>query len=133
MLSPCQRPNRRYMTGEAEPPSVEAHTTGSVPDPALQAVPVTDLEAGEHEAGMIARVSDKEEARKVEPMNLKLETLTPTRQKAFAATPFLSPTRKRSPAGPTIFILLAEEWPGTKWMIGIEAKCQLLEESSSTD
>jgi Protein of unknown function (DUF2934) len=28
---------------------------------------VTDLEEGAHEAGMVARVSDKEEARKVEP------------------------------------------------------------------
>jgi hypothetical protein len=51
------------MSEETETPSVKAHTTDSVPDPAFQAVPVTDLESGEHEAGMIARVSgpDQEE------------------------------------------------------------------------
>jgi hypothetical protein len=66
-----QLQNRSSMTEERETPSVKAYTTGSVPNPALLAVPVTDLEAGEHQAGMVARVSDNEEVRKVEPMILR--------------------------------------------------------------
>jgi hypothetical protein len=53
--------NKRSMTEETETPSVKAHTTDSGPHPALQAVPATDLEAGEHEAGMVARVSEPDE------------------------------------------------------------------------
>jgi hypothetical protein len=46
---------------ETETPSVKPHTTDSVPHPAFQAVPVTNLESGEHEAGMIARVSEPDQ------------------------------------------------------------------------
>jgi Polyketide cyclase / dehydrase and lipid transport/Protein of unknown function (DUF2934) len=46
---------------ETETPSVKACTTGSVSHPVFQAVPVTDLESGEHEAGMIARVSEPDQ------------------------------------------------------------------------
>ena len=49
------------LSEETETPSVKAHTTDSVPDRAFQAVPVTDLESGEHEAGMIARVSEPDQ------------------------------------------------------------------------
>jgi Protein of unknown function (DUF2934) len=49
------------MSEETGTPSVKAHTTGSVPYPVFQAVPVTDLESGEHEAGMIARVSEPDQ------------------------------------------------------------------------
>ena len=48
-------------TEETETPSVKPHTTDSVPHPAFQAVPVTNLESGEHEAGMIARVSEPDQ------------------------------------------------------------------------
>jgi Protein of unknown function (DUF2934) len=86
--------NRRYMTGKTETPSVEAHTTGSVPDPVLQAVPVTDLEAGEHEAGMIARVSDKEKARKVEPMDLERETANADTAEGLRCNTFFEPDKE---------------------------------------
>lgn len=49
------------LSEETETPSVKANTTDSVPDQAFQAVPVTDLESGEHEAGMIARVSEPDQ------------------------------------------------------------------------
>jgi hypothetical protein len=49
------------LSEETETPSVKAHTTDSVPHRAFQAVPVTDLEAGEHEAGMISRVSEPDQ------------------------------------------------------------------------
>jgi Polyketide cyclase / dehydrase and lipid transport/Protein of unknown function (DUF2934) len=55
---PDQEPQNSSLSEETETPSVKAHTTDSVPDRAFQAVPVTDLESGEHEAGMIARVSE---------------------------------------------------------------------------
>ena len=51
--------NRRSMSEGTEMPSV--HTTDSVPHSTFQAVPVTDLEAGEHEAGMISRVSEPDQ------------------------------------------------------------------------
>jgi hypothetical protein len=49
------------LSEEPETPSGKAHTTDSVPHRAFQAVPVTDLESGEHEAGMIARVSEPDQ------------------------------------------------------------------------
>jgi hypothetical protein len=49
------------LSEEPETPSVKVHTSDSVPDRAFQAVPVTDLESGEHEAGMIARVSEPDQ------------------------------------------------------------------------
>jgi Polyketide cyclase / dehydrase and lipid transport/Protein of unknown function (DUF2934) len=54
-----QELQRRSISQETETPSL--HTTDSVPHPAFQAVPVTDLEAGEHEAGMISRVSEPDQ------------------------------------------------------------------------
>jgi hypothetical protein len=70
-------PTKGSLTGETEISAVKAHTPGTAPYQALQAVPVTDLEAGEHEAGMVTRASDKEKAPKVEPMDIKLDDLEP--------------------------------------------------------
>ena len=67
--------NRRSLTGESAMSSVESPVAVSGPDPTLQAVPATGFEAGEHEAGMVSRASDKEEAQREEPMNVAIDDL----------------------------------------------------------
>jgi hypothetical protein len=128
--------NRRSMTGEMEAPSVKSHTTGSVPEPALQAVPVTQLEAGEHEAGMVARVSDKEETRKVEPMDIALNDLV--RETARAGTAeglrgktFFEPDEEGIARRAYDLYLARGQVAGHEMDDWIEAKRQLLEESRS--
>jgi hypothetical protein len=55
---------------------------------------VTDLEAGEHEAGMVARVSDKEKARKVEPMDLEQETANADTAEGLRCNTFFEPDKE---------------------------------------
>jgi hypothetical protein len=117
--------------GKTETPSVKAHTTGSVPRPALQAVPATDLEAGEHEAGMVARVSDKEETRKVEPMNLELETANADTAEGLRCNTFFEPDKEEIARRAYDFYLARGRVAGHEMEDWIEAKRQLLEESSS--
>lgn len=128
--------NRRLMTGETETPPVKAHTTVSVLDPALPAVPVTDLDAGEHEAGMVARVSDKEEPRKVEQMNIALNDLE--RETASADTAgglrcktFFEPNKEDIARRAYDLYLARGQAGGHEMDDWIEAKRQLLEESNS--
>ena len=56
-----QKLQNSSLSEETQTPSLQAHTSDSVPARAFQAVPVTDLESGEHEAGMIARVSEPDQ------------------------------------------------------------------------
>jgi hypothetical protein len=128
--------NRRSTTGEAETPSIKAHTTGSVTDPAFQAVPVTDLEAGEHEAGMVARVSDKEETRKVEPMDIALndlerETATAGTAEGLRSNTFFEPNKGEIARRAYDLYLARGQVAGHEMDDWIEAKRQLLEESGS--
>jgi hypothetical protein len=128
--------NRRPMTGETETLSVKAHTTGSVPFPALQAVPVTDLEAGEHEAGMVARVSDKEEARKVEPMDiasndLERETANPDPAEGLRCNTFFEPDEEEIARRAYDLYLGRGQVAGHEMDDWIEAKRQLSEESNT--
>jgi uncharacterized membrane protein len=122
--------NRRSMTGETETPSVKAHTTGSVPGPALQAVPVTDLEAGEHEAGMLARASDKKEARKVEP--IERETANADAADGLRCSTFFEPDKEEIARRAYDLYLARGQVAGHEMDDWIEAKRQLLEESSSS-
>jgi hypothetical protein len=128
--------NRSSVTAETETPSViKAHNPGSVPHPALQAVPVTDLEAGEHEAGMVARVSDKEGARKVEPMDIALNDLE--RETAHADTAelrcntFFEPDQEQIARRAYDLYLARGQVAGHEMDDWIEAKRRLLEESKS--
>jgi Polyketide cyclase / dehydrase and lipid transport/Protein of unknown function (DUF2934) len=128
--------NRRSMTGERETPSVKAHTTGSVPDPALQAIPVTELEAGEHEAGMVTRVSDNEEVRKVEPMDIALddlerETANSDPAEGFRCNTFIGPDKEEIARRAYDLYLARGQVVGHEMDDWIEAKRQLLEEGSS--
>ena len=127
---------RRSMTGEIETPSVKAHTGGSVPHPALQAVPVTDLETGEHEAAMVARVSDKEEVRKVEPVDIALNDLE--RETVHAETAgdlpcntSFEPDQEEIARRAYDLYLSRGQVAGHEMDDWIEAKRQLLEESNS--
>ena len=128
--------NRRSMTEERETPSLKVHTTDSVPHPALQAVPKTDLEAGEHEAGMVARVSDKEEARKVEPMDIVLndlerETASADTAEGLRRNTFLEPDKEEIARRAYDLYLGRGQVAGHEMDDWIEAKRQLLEESNS--
>jgi hypothetical protein len=128
--------NRHSMTGETEAPSVKAHTTGSVSQPALQAVPKTDLEAGEHEAGMVTRVSDKEEARKVESMDIVLndlerETASADTAEGLRRNTFLEPDKEEIARRAYDLYLARGQVAGHEMDDWIEAKRQLLEESNS--
>ena len=124
------------MTGEIETPSVKAHTSGSVPHPALQAVPVTDLEAGEDEAGMVARVSDKEEVRKVERVDIASNEVERETAQAEAAgdlrcnTSF-EPDQEEIARRAYDLYLSRGQVAGHEMDDWIEAKRQLLEESNS--
>jgi len=59
--------NSRPALRETEFPSAKADPTDIISHPPLQTVPLTNLEAGEHEAGMVVRASDQEETPKAEP------------------------------------------------------------------
>ena len=119
------------LTEETETPSVKAHTTDSVPDPAFQAVPVTDLEAGEHEAGMIARVSDKAETRKVEPMDIERETARADTAEGFRCNTFFEPDQEEIARRAYDLYLARGQAAGHEMDDWIEAKRQLLEERNS--
>jgi Polyketide cyclase / dehydrase and lipid transport/Protein of unknown function (DUF2934) len=128
--------NRPSISSETEPSSIQSHTTGSVPDPALQTVPATNLEAGEHEAGMIARVSDKEESRKVEPNDNALDDLEPETANADTAEGYRFNT-SFEPDQEDIARRAYELYHARGQAAGheaddwLEAKRQLLEEKSS--
>ena len=100
---------------ETECPLVNADPTGTTRP--LQTVPLTDLEAGEHEAGMVARASDQEKTPKAEPKDL--------------ATTYSSRRTRKSPSEPTILISLAGKRTDTNWMTGERTKRQLVEARSS--
>jgi uncharacterized membrane protein len=128
--------NRHSMPEETETPSVKSQRTGSVSHPAVQAVPVTDLEAGEHEAGMVARVSDKEEARKVEPMDIVLnelerETASADTAEGLRRNTFLEPAKEEIARRAYDLYLARGQVAGHEMDDWIEAKRQLLEESNS--
>jgi len=131
-----QELQNRPLTGETETPLVKAHTTGSAPHPALQAIPVTDLQAGEHEAGMVARVSDKEEARKVEPMNNALnapegETANADTAEGLGCNTFFDPEEEEIARRAYDLYLARGQVAGHEMDDWIEAKRQLLEKSNS--
>ena len=128
--------DRRFMTGETETPPVKAHTTVSVLDPALQAVPVTDLEARKQEAGMVARVSDKEEPRKVEQKNtafndLERETASADTAGGLRCKTFFEPDKEEIARRAYDLYLARGQAGGHEMDDWIEAKRQLLEESNS--
>jgi Protein of unknown function (DUF2934) len=127
--------NRRSMIAEKETPSVKARTPGGVPDPTLQAVPVTELEEGEHEAGMVARASDKEGVGRVEPMDrtlvgLEPETATTERPEGFRGNTFFEPHNEEIARRAYHLYLARGQVTGHEMDDWIEAKRQLLEENS---
>jgi hypothetical protein len=129
-------PGRRFMSEETETPSVKAQMPGSVPHPALQAVPVTDREAGEHEAGMVARVNDKEEARKVEPVDrtlddLERETAPADIGESLRGNTFFGPADEEIARRAYELYLARGQAAGHEIEDWIEAKRQLLQESNS--
>jgi hypothetical protein len=123
------------MTGETETRSVKTHIIGSVPYPPLQAVPVTDLEAGEHEAGMVARVSENEDTRTVEPTDIALNDVG--RETASADTAglrsntFFEPDQEEIARRAYDIYLARGQVDGHEMDDWIEAKRQVLEESRS--
>jgi DUF2934 family protein/polyketide cyclase/dehydrase/lipid transport protein len=123
--------NRRSMTGETDNPSFKARTTGSVPHPALQAVPVTDLEAGEHEAGMVARVSDRKESWKVEPMDIALGPANADVAEGPRCSSFFEPDKEEIGRRAYDLYLARGQVAGHEMDDWMEAKRQLLEESNS--
>jgi Polyketide cyclase / dehydrase and lipid transport/Protein of unknown function (DUF2934) len=127
--------NRNSVSRETKPSSVKAQTTGSLPDPALLTVPATDLEAGEHEAGMVARESDKE-VRKVEPMDSALNDLEPEPADAdtaesFRGNTFFEPVEEEIARRAYHLYLARGQVTGHETDDWIEAKRQLLEENGS--
>jgi hypothetical protein len=120
--------NRLSATGETETPSIKAQTSASVPQSTLQAVPVTGLEAGEHEAGMIARVSNKEEARKVEPMDC---ALVPAHADRAEGNRFFEPDKEEIARRAYDLYLTRGQVVGYEMDDWLEAKRQLLEENNS--
>jgi Polyketide cyclase / dehydrase and lipid transport/Protein of unknown function (DUF2934) len=127
--------NRRSIIAEKETPSVKAHTPGGLPDPTLQAVPVTELEEGEHEAGMIARASDKEGVGRVDPMDrtlvgLEPETATTETPEGFRGNTFFEPHSEEIARRAYHLYLARGQVTGHEMDDWIEAKRQLLEENS---
>jgi hypothetical protein len=123
--------NRRSITAETENPPVKARTSGSVPHSALQAVPVTDLEAGEHEAGMVARITDKEDARKVEPMDIALDPANAVTAEGTRCSSFFEPEKEEIGRRAYDLYLARGQVAGHEMDDWMEAKRQLLEESES--
>jgi uncharacterized membrane protein len=121
---------------EPENPSVEAPTSVGVPDPTLQTVPVTDLEAGEHEAGMVARASDKEETERVEPLDIALDAVeqetadSDTAECGSRGNTFSEPEREEIARRAFDLYLARGQAPGHEMDDWVEAKRQLVEESS---
>jgi hypothetical protein len=127
--------NRPSISSDAEPEFTQADTTSSVPDPAFQTVPVTDLEAGEHEAGMIARVSDKEEPRKVEPNSvsddLELGLANPEPVEDYRCETSFEPDQADIARRAYDLYVARGQTAGHEMDDWIEAKRQLLQEESS--
>jgi Polyketide cyclase / dehydrase and lipid transport/Protein of unknown function (DUF2934) len=126
---------RRSLIGEKETPSVKTHTTGSVPEPTLQAVPVTELEEGEHEAGMLTRASDKEGIRGAEHLDSASDGLEP--ETAATSTPegssyhtFLEPDDEEIARRAYHLYLARGQTAGHEMDDWMEAKRQLLEEKT---
>jgi Polyketide cyclase / dehydrase and lipid transport/Protein of unknown function (DUF2934) len=127
---------RQPLSAETETPPVKVDTVGSDPYPSLQAVPVTGLEAGEHEAGMIARVSDAEESRKVDPMHSAQNDLEPKTAKAdtvesLRGDTFFEPNQEEVARRAYDLYLARGQVAGHEIDDWIEAKRQLLEENNS--
>jgi hypothetical protein len=128
--------NRHSTPGEAETPSVKPQRTGNVSHSTLEAVPVTDLEAGEHEAGMVARVSDKEEAGKAKPMDtvssdLEPETVNVDAAEGLRCSTFFEPDQEEIARRAYDLYLARGQVAGHEMDDWIEAKHQLLEENNS--
>jgi hypothetical protein len=126
--------NGRSLTDETETSSGKAYTV-SAPDPALQTVPMTDLEAGEHEAGMVSRASDKEDGR-VEPTNVSLddleqETTNSKTPKDLRGETFFEPDKEEIARRAYHLYLARGQVSGHEMDDWMEAKRQLLEEGSS--
>jgi Protein of unknown function (DUF2934) len=122
------------LTDETETSSGKAYTV-SAPDPALQTVPMTDLEAGEHEAGMVSRASDKEDGR-VEPTNVSLddleqETTNSKTPKDLRGETFFEPDKEEIARRAYHLYLARGQVSGHEMDDWMEAKRQLLEEGSS--
>jgi Polyketide cyclase / dehydrase and lipid transport/Protein of unknown function (DUF2934) len=122
--------NRPPVTRETELSPIEAPLTGNVPDPAFQTVPVTNLEAGEHEAGMVARASDKDEARNGEPMDIASDDHEPETAPAYGNT-FFEPVDEEIARRAFHLYLARGQAAGHEVDDWIEAKRQLLEENNS--
>jgi hypothetical protein len=128
--------NGHTLTQETATPSVITETINSVPDRAFQAVPVTDLETGEHEAGMVARASDKEGTRKAEPTGVALNDVEGKAAYAdttegFQDNSFFEPDPEEIARRAYQLYLARGQIGGHEMDDWIEAKRQLLEESRS--
>jgi hypothetical protein len=126
----------RIESSDQEKASVKTHTTDSVPHRSLQAIPVTDREAGEHEAGMVARVSDKEEVRKEEPLDIASNELAPVTSGADAAESlccrtFFEPHKEDIARRAYDLSLARGQVAGHEVDDWLEAERQLMEESNS--
>jgi Polyketide cyclase / dehydrase and lipid transport/Protein of unknown function (DUF2934) len=126
-----QKLQNSSMSEETETLSVKAHTIDSVRHPAFQAVPVTDLESGEHEAGMIARVSEKDDIRKVEPTDLERETDDSDTAEGFRCNTSFEPDKEKIARRAYDIYLARGQAAGHEMDDWIEAKRQLLVESNS--
>jgi Protein of unknown function (DUF2934) len=127
--------NTRSIIGEKETLPVKAQTVGSVPAPTLQAVPVTELEEGEHEAGMVARASDKEGTRGVEPMESALDGLVPETAETdapegFSGNTFFEPGNEEIARRAYHLYLARDQVAGHEMEDWLEAKRQLLAENN---
>lgn len=125
--------NRHPVTPETENPSLKADPTGDLPQPTLQAVPVTDLERGEHEAGMLARVRDKEEAPKTEPVDIVInnperETVNVDTTEALRGNTLFEPDHEEIARRAYALYLTRGQEAGREMDDWIEAQRQLLEE-----
>jgi hypothetical protein len=97
---------------------------------------LTDFEAGEHKAGMVARISDKEEAQKAEPMDIALndlerETAKPDTEGALPCSTFFEPDEEGIARRTYDLYLARGQGAGHEMEDWIEATRQLLKESNS--
>jgi uncharacterized membrane protein len=128
-----QKQNSSSMNGKPEIPSA---TAISVPDPTLQAVPVTELEAGEHEAGMVSRASDDRETERGEPMDIALDDLERENTHSAKAEDhpgniFSEPEKEEIARRAFDLYLARGQAPGHEMDDWVEAKRQLVEEHGS--
>jgi polyketide cyclase/dehydrase/lipid transport protein/DUF2934 family protein len=122
--------NSPSLGSEAEPAFVETSSTISVPDPSFQTVPVTDLEAGEHEAGMVARASDQEQSAKVEREDIRSDRHKPEIANEHGTTFFEPPQEEIARRAYYLYVARGQAG-GQEVNDWIEAKRQLLEENGS--